>query len=375
MGYDAGKLPKRYQVSRSKTVKANIPVQSIDQSRIDKVDFDNLGFGDCFSDHIFAMDFYAGAWRDPRIEPYGPLILEPGTASLHYGQLVFEGLKAFRGEDGQVRLFRPDANAERLYHSCQRLCIPPVEQDLFCSAVETLVAVDRQWIPSRPGQALYIRPLIVGTEAHLDVRPSQTYRLLIMTSPVREYFAGGFAPIALKVEERYTRAAPGGMGFAKTAGNYAASLRPTAEAQAAGYNQVLWLDGREHRHIEEVGQMNIFFHLGDTVVTAPLSGTILPGVTRDAVITLLREWGVAVEERPVTIEEILEASLSGQLHEAFGSGTAAVVAPIGRLGYRGEDHAVPAAMEHGLARRLYDEILGIQYGRLADRHGWTCIVP
>ena len=302
---------------------STIPVQPVVESRINQVDFDNLGFGNCFSDHVFTMDYRDGAWRDPRIEPYGPITLEPGTAALHYGQLVFEGLKAFRGSDGQVRLFRPDANAARLYHSCERLCIPPVDRGLFCQAIETLVAVDRQWIPTRPGQALYIRPLILGTEAHLDVRPSREYRLIIMTSPVREYFAGGFSPIALKVEERYTRAAPGGMGFAKTAGNYAASLLPTAEAQAAGYNQVLWLDGREHRYVEEVGQMNIFFHLGEKVVTAPLGGTILPGVTRDAVITLLNEWRIPIEERPITIDEVIDASKNGQLHEAFGSGTAA----------------------------------------------------
>lgn len=351
-----------------------IPVQPVVESRLNKVDFDNLGFGSCFSDHVFTLDYRDGAWRDARIEPYGPITLEPATASLHYGQLVFEGLKAFRGVDGQVRLFRPAANAARLHHSCVRMCIPPVDGELFCRAVEALVAVDRQWIPTRAGQALYIRPLILGTEAHLDVRPSQRYRLIIMTSPVREYFAGGFAPIALKVEERYTRAAPGGTGFAKTAGNYAASLLPTAEAQAAGYDQVLWLDGRGHRYVEEVGQMNIFFHLGEKIVTAPLGGTILPGVTRDAVITLLREWRIPLEERAVTIDEVIAASAAGQLHEVFGSGTAAVVAPIGRLGYRGQDYEVPAAHDDGLARRLYDEIQGIQYARIADRHDWLRVV-
>ncbi len=352
------------------TVHANIPVHLVVESRINQVDFDNLGFGNDFSDHVFVTDYRDDAWRDARIEPYGPITLEPGTASLHYGQLVFEGLKAFHGADSRVRLFRPEANAQRLRQSCQRLCIPPLDSDIFCDGVSALVAVDRQWVPQRSGQALYIRPLILGTEAHLDVRPSTAYRLIVMTSPVREYFAGGFAPVALKVEERYTRAAPGGVGFAKTAGNYAASLLPTAEAQAAGYNQVLWLDGREHRYVEEVGQMNIFFHLGDQVLTAPLEGTILPGVTRDAVITLLKEWGIAVQERAVAIDEITSACRSGELHEAFGSGTAAVVAPVGRFGYQGEDYSVPAAFEGGLARRLYDEILGIQYGRIADRHGW-----
>lgn len=353
----------------------NISLQRTEQPRRANADFEHLGFGDLFSDHMFSMDWYDGAWRDARIEPYGPIALDPGTASLHYGQLIFEGLKAFHGVDGVVRLFRPDANARRFRDSCQRLCIPPVAVEDFVAAVAALVKEDRNWIPTRRGQALYIRPLIFGTEAHLDVRPSQRFRFLIMTSPVREYFAGGFSPIALKVEENYTRAAPGGTGFAKTAGNYAASLLPTAESQAAGFNQVLWLDGREHRHVEEVGQMNIFFHIGDRVVTPPLGGTILPGVTRDSVITLLRDWGVTVEERPLEIDEVLNACEKGELHEAFGSGTAAVVAPIGRMGYQDVDYAIPTNLEDGLAKRLYEEILGIQYGAVADRHQWIRTIP
>ncbi len=352
----------------------NITVTRTSNSRRSSADFDNLGFGNLFSDHMFSMEWRDGEWRDARIEPYGPIMLEPGTASLHYGQLIFEGLKAFRGADDVVRLFRPDANAKRFHDSCNRLCIPPLAVEDFVTAVSALVREDRDWIPVKRGQALYIRPLVFSSEAHLDVRPSRRYRFLIMTSPVREYFADGFTPIALKVEEDYTRAAPGGTGFAKTAGNYAASLLPTMKSQDLGYSQVLWLDGREHRYVEEVGQMNIFFHLGDRVITPPLGGTILPGVTRDSVITLMRDWDIAVEERPIEIDEIIEANQNGSLIEAFGSGTAAVVAPINRVGYRGTDHAIRTTLEGGLAKRLYDEILGIQYGSIPDRHQWIQIV-
>jgi len=320
------------------------------------------------------MEWCDGDWRDARIEPYGPITLEPGTASLHYGQLIFEGLKAFRGEDDVIRLFRPDANARRFHDSCNRLCIPPLAVEDFVAAASALVREDVDWIPAKRGQALYVRPLVFGSEAHLDVRPSQLYRFLIMTSPVREYFADGFTPIALKVEEDYTRAAPGGTGFAKTAGNYAASLLPTVRSQDQGFSQVLWLDGREHRYVEEVGQMNIFFRLGDRVVTPPLGGTILPGVTRDSVITLMRDWDIEVEERPIEIAEIIEASQSGLLEEAFGSGTAAVVAPIDRMGYRDTDYTIPTHLDNALAKRLYDEILGIQYGSIPDRHQWIQIV-
>lgn len=357
------------------TASLNITIHHSERSRRADADFDNLGFGNLFSDHMFSMEWRDGTWREAAILPYGPIALEPGTASLHYGQLIFEGLKAFRGDDGVIRLFRADANAERFRNSCERLCIPAVDTDDFVTAIKALVWEDRAWIPDRRGQALYIRPLVFGDEAHLDVRPSRRYRFLIMTSPVREYFAGGFSPIALKVEEHYTRAAPGGTGFAKTAGNYAASLLPTANSQTAGFSQVLWLDGRDHRYIEEVGQMNIFFRQEDRVVTPPLGGTILPGVTRDSVITLLRDWNIALEERPIEIDEIIDACRQGRLVEAFGSGTAAVVAPIDRIGYRGQDYPIPVDLDGGLAKRLYDEILGIQFGALPDRYEWIQTVP
>lgn len=340
-------------------------------SRRDQVDFTNLGFGNVFSDHMYTLSFDEGRWHDPVIEPYGPIALEPGTAALHYGQLVFEGLKAFRGPDGHIRIFRPEANAERLWRSCERLCIPPVDRESFCEAVTELVSVDRAWVPSGRGEALYIRPLIFGTEAHLDVRPSQRYRLIIMTSPVRGYFTGGFSTVALKVETRYTRAAPGGMGFAKTAGNYAASLLPGTEARAAGFDQVLWLDGAEHRYVEEVGQMNIFFKMDGRVITPELRGTILPGVTRDSVITLLRDRGIAVEQRRIAIDEVLAAIERGLVEEAFGVGTAAVVSPVSRIACRGQEYQLPVAATDCLAHTLYEQILGIQEGSREDTHGWT----
>lgn len=340
-------------------------------SRRDQVDFTSLGFGNVFSDHMFTLSYDDGRWHDPVIEPYGPITLEPGTAALHYGQLVFEGLKAFRGRDGHIRIFRPEANAERLWRSCERLCIPPVERGSFCEAVAELVSVDRAWVPSGRGEALYIRPLIIGTEAHLDVRPSQRYRLIIMTSPVRGYFSGGFSTIALKVETHYTRAAPGGMGFAKTAGNYAASLLPGTEARAAGFDQVLWLDGAEHRYVEEVGQMNIFFKMNGRVITPDLRGTILPGVTRDSVITLLRDRGITVEQRRIAIDEVLAAIEGGLVEEAFGVGTAAVVSPVGRIACRGQEYQLPIAAADSLAHTLYEQILGVQEGSREDTHGWA----
>ncbi len=346
----------------------------IERSRRDSVDFTKLGFAAEFADHVFTMRWHQGEWREPLIQPYGPITLEPGTASLHYGQMVFEGLKAFRGTDGKVRVFRPDANAQRLRASCERMCIPPLEERLFCEAIDALLRVDHQWIPTGRGQALYIRPLILASEAHLDVRPSREFRLYIMTSPVGGYFADGPTRIALKVEDRHTRSAPGGTGFAKTAGNYAASLLPGEQARCEGFQQVLWLDAIERRLVEEVGQMNILFRLREEIVTPPLTGTILPGVTRDSVLTLLRERGLAVRERAIAIEELIDAIGSEELLEAFGVGTASVVAPIGRIAYQGHEYELGDGGAEPLAPALYAEILDIQRGERPDRHGWVRVV-
>jgi branched-chain amino acid aminotransferase len=352
----------------------NFPITKVDASRRASVDYDNLGFGDYFSDHMFSMVYEDGTWRDHQIMPYGPIPMPPGMGSLHYSQSVFEGLKAFRGTDDRVRVFRPDMNARRLSRSCERLCLPQVDEATFMTAVNELVRLDQDWIPNRRGEALYLRPLLFGTEAHLEVRPSSTYRFLIMTSPVRAYYGDKSSPVSLQVQDSYTRAAPGGVGEAKTGGNYAASLLPGERSRADGFNQALWLDGVEHRYVEEVGQMNIFFRFGDTVVTPALLGTILPGVTRDSVLALLRDAGMKVEERRIDIAEVIDGAKSGALTEAFGAGTAAVIAPVGRLAVRGEVLDINGFQQGDLTQSLYDQITAIQYGDTNDAHQWNMII-
>ncbi|MDX1527923.1 MAG: branched-chain amino acid aminotransferase [Gammaproteobacteria bacterium] len=352
----------------------DLRIQTVEKSRLDQVDFDNLGFGDDFSDHMFSMVFEDGRWQRPEILPFGPLPLHPSALSLHYGQAVFEGLKAFRGVDELVRIFRPDMNAGRLVESCRRLCIPSIEPEVFLAAIEQLIRLDHAWIPRLRGQSLYIRPIVFGTESHLEVRPARSFRFVVMTAPVRKYFQDDVKPIELKAEEKYTRAAPGGMGYAKTAGNYAASLYPGELGRNEGYAQVLWLDGAEHRYVEEVGAMNIFFKFKDAVVTPPLHGTILPGVTRDSVITLLKDEGMPVKERLVDIDEVIDGMHSGQLEEIFGAGTAAVISPVGAIAYKGKRHEMRANAAGPLTRKLYDTITGIQLGEVKDKFGWTRVV-
>jgi len=351
-----------------------LTVQRVTRSRLSQVDFDDLGFGKYFSDHMFSMRYRDGQWGEPEVLPYGEVGIEPGAASLHYGQSVFEGLKAFMGADGRARVFRPDMNARRLENSCQRLCIPAIPRGVFEEGIRLLIELDHAWIPRKRGQALYVRPLIFGTEPHLEVRPSGSFRLLVMTSPARNYYGESGAAVSLKVEEGYTRAAPGGTGFAKTGGNYAASLLPGDEAKRQGFQQVLWTDGAEHRYVEEVGQMNIFFRLKDKVITPMLRGTILPGVTRDSVLTLLKDFGIPAEERRIPVDEIVAAIQNGTMVEAFGAGTAAVISPVGRIGYRGESLLVNGGQPGALAQRLWDEIIDIQNGTLPDRHGWNLLV-
>ena len=354
---------------------SNLKIQRVAESRLGSVDFDRLGFGDVYSDHMFSMRYDDGRWHSPEVLPFGPISLPPASATLHYGQSVFEGLKGFMGVDGVVRVFRPDRNAERLRHSCERMCIPAVDEEVFFRAIDELVRLDHGWIPRKRGQAFYIRPLIVATEPQLEVRPARSYRFLVMTSPVRAYFDTASAAVALSVEERFTRASPGGTGETKTAGNYGASLYPGQNANAAGYAQVLWLDGVEHRYVEEVGAMNIFFRFRDRVVTPALRGTILRGVTRDSVITLLRDRGIEVEEGLVAIDEVIDAIGGGELVEAFGAGTAAIIAPVGKIAYRGKEWVINGNSTGELTRELYDTITGIQLGEIEDRHGWNRLIP
>jgi len=355
---------------------SDFPVTLVEQSRLSQVNFDKLSFGGVFSDHMFSMVYEEGAWKNPEIHPYQALALEPGVAMLHYGQTVFDGFKAFRGLDGGVRVFRPDMNARRLHDSCQRLCIPIMVLDelseIMIHATQQLIELDHGWLPSQWGHSLYIRPLVIGTEATLEVRAANSYRFMIMTAPVGSYFTNLQKGVSLRVEDQFTRAASiGGLGAAKTAANYAASLLPGSESQKQGFDQVLWLDSNEHHYVEEVGAMNIFFKIDDTVVTPPLGGSILPGVVRDSALTLLADWGIPVEERRITIEEVVAAFRSGALVEVFGAGTAAVICPVASIGFKGEIFQVAPAPPGELTLRLYDELTGIQYGKLKDRHGWN----
>jgi branched-chain amino acid aminotransferase len=290
---------------------------------------------------------------------------------LHYAQAVFDGLKAFRGRDGSVRLFRPQKHVERLILSSQRLCIPPLDPELALKSLVTLVGIEKDWVPSTVGTSLYVRPTIIANEPFLGVRPAKSYIYYVILSPVGAYYPEGINPVKILVVDKYVRAVEGGVGGAKTGVNYAASLYAAEEAKHAGFTQVLWLDGRERKYIDEVGTMNIMLKIGDEVVTPPLSGTILAGVTRDSALTLMREWGLRVAERPVTIDEVAAAARKGTLEEVWGTGTAAVISPVGELAYRGERLVINGGRIGKLTQKLYDTIVGIQYGTAPDPRGWT----
>ena len=331
-----------------------------------------LGFGSVFTDHMFVMDFQEEkGWYDPRIEPYGRFSLDPATAVLHYGQGLFEGLKAFRGRDGKIRLFRPHQHVARLNRTAERMCIPALDSEMVLNSWMTLVDLDRASVPSREGTSLYIRPTIIASEPFLGVRPAKEYLYFVILSPVGAYYPEGINPVKIKVIDKYVRAVPGGLGEAKTAANYAASLYAAEEAKHEGFTQVLWLDGVHRKYIEEVGTMNLMLKIGDEVITPPLAGTILAGVTRDSVLTLLRQWGVRVAERPISIDEVVAAARANTLKEVWGTGTAAVISPVGELAYRGERIVVGGGRIGELTQRLYDAIVGIQYGTAPDTHGWT----
>jgi branched-chain amino acid aminotransferase len=333
---------------------------------------DGLGFGNHFSDHMFLMEHAAGkGWRNARIVPYGPLELLPSAIVLHYAQEIFEGLKAYYARDGGICLFRPKMNAARLNRSAARLCMPAVPVQDQLEAIRQLLLVDRDWIPRARGASLYIRPAMIATEGALGVRPSSDYLFFIVTGPVGAYYARGFEPVRILVEEKYVRASRGGLGEAKTGANYAASILAAKTAREEGFDQVLWLDAEHRRFVEEVGTMNIFFVFGEQIVTPPLSGSILPGVTRDSVLALAREWKIPVTERPVDIEEVMRGASDGTLTEAFGTGTAAVISPVGAFSYAGREALVQRSQVGRLSRRFYEEITGIQYGEIEDRHCWV----
>ena len=331
-----------------------------------------LVFGTIFTDHMFVMDYNEeNGWHDPRIIPYQPLVLEPSCMVFHYGQEMFEGLKAYKADDGRILLFRPDKNIERANRSNRRLCIPEIPADIFLEALKTLVKVDADWIPTKPGTSLYIRPFVIATDPFLGVRPSHTYKFIIILSPVGAYYESGLDPVKIWIEDEYVRAVKGGIGEAKTGGNYVASLASQVKAHEEGYAQVLWLDGIHRKYIEEVGAMNIFFKINGTVVTPALNGSILPGVTRDSAIQLCKMWGIPVEERQISVDEVIKTAESGEMEECFGTGTAAVVSPVGELRY--ENEKMPISNNHigELTQRIYDTITGIQLGRIEGPEGWS----
>ena len=343
-----------------------------DQLRGKPTDYATLGFGRWFTDHLFATEFdRKNGWHMTRIEPMRMLQIDPAAICLHYGQEVFEGLKAYRGPDGGVRLFRWRDNARRLCRSAEQLMMECVDEELFGQSVKALVLLEQEWVPADPESSLYIRPTLIATDPFLGVRPGDEYAFYIIVGPVGAYYPQGFNPIRIWVSEEDVRAVKGGLGEAKTAANYAHSLRAQQKAEKQGYSQVLWLDAIEHRWVEEVGTMNIFFRIGDQVVTPPLGGTILPGITRDSVIAICRRWGIDLVERTISIEEVMEGILSGQVREVFGSGTAAVISPVGALSHRGREVVINDNRTGELSRRLYDYITRLQRGEEEDVFGWV----
>ncbi len=337
---------------------------------------DALRFGQVFTDHMFMMEYEeGGGWHGGRIVPYAPFMLDPACCVLHYAQAVFDGLKAFRGQDGLVRIFRGDKHAARLNRSCEQLCIPQLDPGLVQDSFKALVGIDAGWVPSKRGTAVYIRPTVIATETFLGVRPSRSYLYYVILSPVGPYYREGLNPVRILATDQYVRAVPGGLGAAKTAANYAASLYAGREAERGGYAQVLWLNGRDREYLDEVGSMNIMLRLGDTVVTPPLTGgTILDGITRQSVLQLLRDWHVPVEERAVSIHEVISAHQDGTLKEMWGTGTAVVISPVGELGYRDHRMVINRGETGALTKRLYESIAAIQYGETNDPHGWMSLV-
>ena len=337
-----------------------------------KPDAKTLGFGKYFTDHMFLLNYETGkGWHDARVVPYAPLELDPSAMVFHYAQEVFEGMKAYRTPDGGVQLFRPYDNARRMNDSCERLCIPPVPEDLFVEAVKTLVSVDADWVPTEPETSLYIRPFVIATDAHLGVHASHTYIFCIICSPVGAYYAEGINPVRIYVESDDVRAVKGGTGYTKCGGNYAASIRAGEKAEKAGYAQVLWLDGVERKYIEEVGSMNVLFKIDGKVVTPMLTGSVLPGITRRSCLQLLRDWGYEVEERLISAQELFDAADAGKLEEAWGSGTAAVISPVGEMGWEDRHTVIHGGTIGELTQRLYDTLTGIQWGKIEDPYGWT----
>ena len=335
----------------------------------------DIPFGVFTTDHMFLMNYdREQGWHDPRIVPYAPFQMDPACMVLHYAQEIFEGMKAYRDEEGRIRLFRPEENFKRMNDSCERMSIPKIDVDFCVEAVKQLVTLEKDWVPTAPNTSLYIRPFIFATDIHVGVHASHTYQFAVILSPVGPYYATGLAPVSIMIEEDDVRAVRGGTGFTKCGGNYAASLRAGEKAEEKGFSQVLWLDGVERKYIEEVGSMNVLFKIGGKIVTPALNGSILPGITRKSCLQLLRDKGYEVEERRLSVDELIGAARDGSLEEAFGSGTAAVVSPIGSLYYKGETFVISGGGIGPVAQDLYDTLTGIQWGRVADPYGWSHVI-
>ena len=335
-------------------------------------DFNDLPFGTYFSDHMFVMNYVDGqGWINPRIVPYGPFELDPSCMVFHYAQEIFEGLKAYRTADGTIQLFRPYDNFRRMNDSADRLCIPRVDVDFCVDALKQLVELDKRWVPDVENASLYIRPFIFATDHHVGVHASHTYTFCIILSPSGSYYKEGINPVKIMIEDEDVRAVRGGTGFTKCGGNYAASIRAGERAAKQGFSQVLWLDGVHMKYIEEVGSMNIMFKIDGKVITPDLHGTVLPGVTRRSILQVAREWGYPVEERPISVDELIEAIEAGKVEEIWGTGTAAVVSPVGELAYKGKEYIISGGKIGELTQKLYDELTGVQWGRIPDTRGWV----
>jgi branched-chain amino acid aminotransferase len=348
-----------------------IKITKTDQSKISNIDFDNLQFGRTFSDHMLEMIYKNGSWQQPEIKPYGPISFEPSLHALHYGQAVFEGMKAYYSDDETINLFRLDDHLERINNSARRMSMPELDAESFLGGLKELIKLDYKWVPKKHGRALYIRPFMFASEEYIAAKAAAEYRFYIISCPVAAYYSEGFNPVKLTTSENYVRAVKGGTGEAKAAGNYGGSFLPARKAQENGYTQVLWLDAIEHKYVEEVGTMNIFFVIGDKLITPKLGGTVLPGITRRSVIAVAKEWGVDVEERRISIDELFDAHKSGELKEVFGAGTAAVIAPVGLIHHKGNTITLNQDEIGPFAKKVFDTVTGIQYGKLEDTFGWT----
>lgn len=349
----------------------DIKLTKAEHSRLAETDFDNLPFGRTFTDHMLVADYADGEWKNFEILPYGPIELSPAISALHYGQAFFEGIKAYKHADGKVTIFRPDKNAIRFNKSAERLCMPTLPEDIFVQSIAAVVDIDRDWIPTKANHALYIRPFMFATDPYLGVTPSGTYKYMVLIGPVGPYFSKA---LRVKIETKYTRAAEGGMGYAKAAGNYGGSMLPARKAAEEGFDQLIWTDAKEHAYIEEMGAANAMFLLDGKLITAEATDTILDGVTRDTVITLAKEWGITVEERKVSVAEIIEGAKNGKLTDAFGAGTAATIAPVGSITYNGEEYTLSDPATREFSQRIFKTMDAIKYGTTPDTRGWNYTV-